>query len=119
MKRLLGLSVALLAFSATSAHAFDYIKFATEKTLKCAHPTVSEAIKTEYVNPAKMEGGVETARVKIFYKGMMKNNSMTVEYRMIEAKEANLTLVRGKVLEDTANTGTKSCPHFEAWEETK
>ncbi|MBF0425267.1 MAG: hypothetical protein HQL66_05570 [Magnetococcales bacterium] len=119
MKRLLFLSAAALAFSAAPAHAFDYIKFASEKTLKCAHPTTSEVVKTEFVNPPKAEGGVETARVKVFYKGLMKSNSMTIEYRMIEAKEAGLTLVSGKVLEDTSGTGTKSCPHFGAWEEAK
>ncbi|MBF0460430.1 MAG: hypothetical protein HQL87_03460 [Magnetococcales bacterium] len=119
MKKLIGLSAFLLAFSAVSAQAFDFVKFATEKTLKCAHPTVSGAIKAEYVNQPKVEAGMETARVKVYYKGMVKNNSMTVDYSMVEVKEAKLLLVHGLVLEDSSGSGTKSCPHFEAWEEVK
>lgn len=120
MKKTIGMLSFLLAMGAASPLlAFDFDKFAVDKTMKCAHPTVKDIVKTEYVNPAKMEGAMETARVRVFYKGMLKNNSILVNYSRLELKEPPLVLIKAEVLEDSAGTGTGSCKHFGAWEEIK
>ncbi|WP_295457471.1 hypothetical protein [uncultured Thiodictyon sp.] len=98
------------------AYAFDYLKFAVEDTLKCAHPTVKEGKAEIAVSPSK-QGDKETARVKIFYKGMLKANSMLVEYAIMTTSSGNL--IQAKVLEDTSSIPAKKCNYFSGWQELK
>ena len=94
---------------------FDATKFAVEDTLKCAHPTVhADTAKSELVgNPTQM-GDKETARVRVFYKGLFKSDAMTIEYTLIHA---SITFIHAEVLEDTSTT--KPCAYFNGWQELK
>ena len=98
------------------AYAFDYLKFAVEDTLKCAHPTVKEGKAETATSPSK-QGDKETARVKIFYKGMLKPNSMLVEYTIMSTPSGNL--IQANILEDTSSVPAKKCPYFSGWQELK
>ncbi len=95
--------------------ATDFQKFALEDTLKCAHPTVSaDTAKVEIVNPATQTGDKETARVKIYYKGLIHNNSMLVDYTVIHA---STSFIHAAVLEDPSTP--KPCAYFSGWQEMK
>jgi len=108
--------LALLLTLPVHAYAFDYLKFAVEDTLKCAHPTVdNKAAKAETVSQSR-QGDKETARVKIFYKGLFKSNSMQVEYTIMDA---STKMIQAKILEDTSGTPALDCPYFGSWQEVK
>ncbi len=107
----------LLALPLSAYAGFDLEKFAISNTLKCAHPTVSaDTAKVEVVNAAHQEGDKETARVKIYYKGMFKSDSMVVDYTIIHA---SVSFIHADVLED--GSSTKSCPYVgtDAWQVLK
>ncbi len=114
MKKLLP---ALMLVLPAQVFALDYLQFAVDDTLKCSHPTVDrKEAKAEFaVNPTK-QGDTETTRVRVFYKGMIKPNSMLIEYRVMEA---STKLMQAKILEDTSGTPAKSCTYFKGWQEIK
>jgi len=109
--------LALLLVLPVHAYAFDYLKFAVEDTLKCSHPTVdTKTAKAEIAVAPSRQGDKETARVKIFYKGMIKANSMTVEYTVMDA---STRMIQAKILEDTSSTPPRECSYFKGWQELK
>jgi hypothetical protein len=98
------------------AYAFDYMKFALEDTLKCAHPTAKE-VKAEITAAPSKQGDRETARVMVFYKGLLKPNSMLVEYTLMETSSTHM--IQAKILEDTSNIPAHECVYFKGWQELK
>jgi len=117
MKKTLGIVslIAGLSFS-TSAFAIDYLEFAKKEIMTCAHPK-SEFERAEYDRkPIELNGNI-VSRVKIFYKGFIKNNSMTIEIKHDAAKKPEL--IKVEVLDDTAGTGTQKCKYFDTWQELK
>ncbi|CAK0740733.1 hypothetical protein CCP3SC1_1220010 [Gammaproteobacteria bacterium] len=109
--------LALLLVLPVHAYAFDYLKFAVEDTLKCSHPTVDlKTAKAEIVNSPSRQGDKETARIKVFYKGMIRSNSMTVEYTIMDA---STRMIQAKILEDSSGTPAKECSYFKGWQELK
>lgn len=102
----------ILGSHSAFAAPFDYLKFAVNNTLKCAHSTVdASTAKAEYISQPKRENDLEEARVKIFYKGFTgKSHSMTVDYRLGQLNRQDI--ISADVLEDSALTGTGKCPYF-------
>jgi hypothetical protein len=107
--------IAGLSFSA-SAFALDYLEFAQKEIMTCAHPK-SEFRKAEYDRPPSVVNNLNVARVKIFYKGLIKENSMTVEIKHNSNQKPEL--ITAEVLDDTSGTGTQKCKYFGSWHEVK
>jgi len=122
MKRTQGLFMGLLGGSlglvALPAAALDAPAFVQNEVLKCIHPTAKlEKAKAEIDKPAVTEGDVTKTRVKVFYEGMVKKNSMLVE---VQERAGNPPLVKVQVLEDTSSVGSPAkCKYVEGWQELK
>jgi hypothetical protein len=117
MKKTIGVVAVLAGLSlSTSAFALDYLEFAQKEIFTCAHPK-SEFRKAEYDRPPSVVNNLNVARVKIFYKGFIKENSMTIEIKHNANQKPELVTV--EVLDDTAATGTQKCKYFGSWHEIK
>lgn len=118
MKKTLAIVSVLAGLSlSTSAFALDYLEFAKKEIMTCAHPA-SEFRKAEFDRPPVVVNGNTVARVKMFYKGFIKENSMTIEIKHDSNKKPEL--IKVEVLDDTASTGTGKCKYFgDAWQELK
>jgi len=117
MKKTLAIVSAIAGLSlSTSAFALDYLEFAQKEIMTCAHPK-SEFRKAEYDRPPSVVNNLNVARVKIFYKGFFKENSMTIEIKHNSTQKPELVTV--EVLDDTAGTGTQKCKYFGSWHEVK
>ena len=105
-----------LALAWPIAAADDVLSFAQQELLKCIHPTVNvEKAKAEIDKPTVTEGDTSTTRVRVFYEGMIKNNSMLVEVR---EKAGKPRLVQAKVLEDTGTGHSPTCKYTKpGWQE--
>jgi hypothetical protein len=116
MKKSIAATVGLcIIVLATNAFAFEYASFAKNTLLPCFHPTVNNgSAKSELIGEPKENNGTTVARVKVYYKGMIKSNSMLVE---ISRKEGTPVLIKATVLEDSSGTGTMSCKYTEGWQE--
>lgn len=113
---LLGVICCAIALPATvSADAVSFVK---TELLHCIHPTVNvDKAQVEIDKPAVTEGDTSTTRVRVFYEGTIKKNSMLVE---VMEKAGKPPLVRAKVLEDTGTGHSPSCKYLkEGWQETK
>ena len=105
----LGLSLAAAGPVRAADPAIDYVAIAKAKVLKCLHPTVKpESATAEITKPTVTEGDVSTTRIKMFYSGMIKKNS--VELR----KAGSIRQMRVNVLADTA-TEVGSCNLTKNW----
>jgi outer membrane protein OmpA-like peptidoglycan-associated protein len=105
----------------TPAHAFDFLDFSIKDTLRCAHPTTKlndQQNLAEYLTPPQMEGPLETARVRVNYVGLMRNNTMVLDYQLAHASET-LKLIHAKVVEESSRTGHRQCDYFRQWSELK
>lgn len=100
----------------TSASAMDYLNFAQTELLKCVHPTTNlEKAKAEIAQEAATEGDVETARVRVFYKGWVKSNSVLFEIK--NRKCGSINEVRAEVLEDTGSGKSPVCKYLDGWQD--
>lgn len=110
-------SSALLLMSSSLLAAVDYLDFAKNTLLGCAHPTAdAKEAKAEYVNPPALNGDVTTARVRVFYKGWIKSNSMLVDIHYREA--GSIKQIKAEVLEDSSSTGhSGDCTYPKGWQD--
>ncbi len=107
-------ALALAAVPARAADApIDYTGIARTRVLKCLHPTVkTDDATAEITKPTATEGERSTTRVKIFYSGLIKKNS--VELDIMVRKAGSIRQMRVKVLADTA-TEVGSCDLVKNW----
>lgn len=121
MKRyamLLIATVVLVCSAAASATAFDFLEFAKNELLVCAHPTADPAkAKVEFQKEPVKEAELTRAEVTVFYKGWVRDNEMVVEIKYLET--SYVTLVKAELIKDSAATGTMSCKYFTGWQEVK
>ena len=121
MKRLVvvaSLAAFLACLMVGSAFAFDFLDFAQNQLLQCAHPTADPAkAKVEFVKEPVQKDEATIARVVVYYKGWMKDNEMLVD--IVYLKTSYVDLVKAEVLKDTAATGTSSCKFMSGWQEVK
>lgn len=87
---------------------FDFLRFAAEKVLPDFHPTAKtdEATPEYDKEPAEKDGGIISARVRVFYKGWIRKHEMVSEIDL----RSDAGLVKVTVLADSngANlTGSK------------
>lgn len=106
----------LTCFMAGSALAFDFLGFARNELLTCAHPTADpEKAKVEFVKQPVQKEEITTARVVVYYKGWVKDNEMLVDIVLLKTSHVNL--VKAEVLKDSAATGTSPCKYMSGWQE--
>ena len=86
------LAGALMAFGggldlgAARAADLDYARLFREHALKCLHPTAHvEQATIEVVKGPEKHGDVSTARLKVFYKGLIRKHSMDADLMVREA----------------------------------
>jgi hypothetical protein len=96
----------------------DAVSFVKTELLHCIHPTVkADKAQVEIDKPTVTEGDTSTTRVRVFYEGAIKKNSMIVE---VMEKAGKPPLVRAKVLEDTGTGHSPTCKYTkEGWQELK
>ena len=122
MHRLLRLLVliasACLALAFPSAASADALSFVKQELLHCIHPTINvNKAKIEIDKPTVTEGDTSTTRVRVFYEGALKKNTMVVE---VMEKAGKPPLVKVQVLEDTGTGHSTSCKYTkEGWQEMK
>jgi hypothetical protein len=119
MKKIIG-SVLLAAglTAAAGASAMDYVAFAKDTLLNCVHPTVSldkARAELEQGQQPTTEGDITTARVRVFYKGWVSDNSMLVEIR--NRKCGSINEIRADVLEDTGTGKSPVCKFLDGWQD--
>ena len=113
---LIGSTCLAMAFPLTASA--DAVSFVQKELLHCIHPTVKvDKAKIEIDKPMVTEGDTSTTRVRVFYDGVLKKNTMVVE---IAEKAGKPPLVKAQVLEDTGTGHSPSCKYTkEGWQEMK
>ncbi|MBU0513542.1 MAG: hypothetical protein KJ621_02105 [Proteobacteria bacterium] len=117
-KKGLILALALVFSLATAAGALAltgdwYAKFAKDKAFKCIHPK-SKVIKVEVLKPPKLDKDVESATIKIYYKGWIKKHSM--EMVIMTTKIGGKLNAKVQVLVDTASIKNIRCKLVKGWQ---
>jgi hypothetical protein len=104
-----------------NSFAFDFEQFARLEVLRCVHPTVDfqKATVALIGKPSHEEGGITRGKVKLDYRGWLRNNSMTIE---ISLKAGSPRMVRVAILNDSSGTNKvdciiQSCAYIEGWQE--
>ena len=101
---------------ASGASALDYVEFAKSGLLECIHPTVSlDTARGEMDKEPQTQGDITTARVRIFYKGWINDNSMLVEIK--NRKCGSINEVRAEVLEDSGTGKSPVCKYLDGWQD--
>ncbi len=112
--------LALALPAAAADKADDVLSFVQKELLKCIHPTVkADKAKVEIDKPAVTEGDTSTTRVRVFYEGAVKKNTMVVE---VAEKSGKPPLVKVQVLEDTGTGHSPTCKYTKSgagWQELK
>lgn len=110
--------IALLAGAiyASEASALDFLEFTRGDLLNCIHPTVNaKAARIEFSKEPVTEGETTLARVRVFYKGWIQDNSMLIE---IEHRRCgSINEVRARVLEDSGTGRYPLCRYLEGWQD--
>ena len=107
-----------MALPATAADSDNVLSFVQKELLKCIHPTMKvDKAKVEIDKPTVTEGDTSTTRVRVFYEGMVKKNTMLVE---VAEKAGKPRLVKVQVLEDTGTGHSPTCKYTKpGWQELK
>jgi len=109
----LALPLILTAGASLAADPVDYVGIAKTKVLTCLHPTVKPNDATaEITKPTTTAGDTSTTRVKIFYSGLVRKNS--VELEILVRQAGSIRQMRVNVLADTA-TEVGSCNMVKNW----
>jgi hypothetical protein len=112
------LSSVCLAMAVPAVASADAVSFVQKELLHCIHPTVkADKAQVEIDKPTMTEGDTSTTRVRVFYEGAVKKNTMVVE---VMEKAGKPPLVKVKVLEDTGTGHSPKCKYTkEGWQERK
>jgi len=89
------LMLAGLVLAAGCATPFDFQGFTRDGLFPCLHPD-TQLTETVFVKAPYQENDTQRARLKLYYKGWLKNHSMTVDVSQ------RAGLVKAEVLDDTA-----------------
>ena len=118
LRLLVLLSSACLALALPAVAADNVVSFVQKELLKCIHPTINlDKAKVEIDKPTVTEGDTSTTRVRVFYEGMLKKNTMLVE---VMEKAGKPRLVKTQILEDTGTGHAPNCRYTKAgWQELK
>ena len=116
-KRVVALVLAVMFTVAFAVPAFAYdakwYESYSGKAFKCIHPK-SKIQKVESLVAPKVEKNVETARVKIYYKGFIKKHSMTLD--ISTTKIGGKENVKVVILEDSSSIKNIKCNLVKGWQ---
>jgi hypothetical protein len=114
---LIGIACLAMALP-TVASAADAVSFVKTELLHCIHPTVNvDKAQVEIDKPTVTEGDTSITRVRVFYEGWIKKDSMLVD---VMEKAGTPPLVRAKVIEDSGTGHAPNCKYTEeGWQEMK
>ena len=118
LRLLVLISSACLAMALPAAASDNVLSFVQKELLKCIHPTIHvDKARVEIDKPTVTEGDTSTTRVRVFYEGMVKKNTMVVE---VMEKAGKPPLVKVQILEDTGTGHSPTCKYTkEGWQELK
>jgi len=102
-----------LASGTVRAADIDYPGLFKSKILKCVHPTVSpDKATVEIVNGPTTKGDITTTRLKAFYPGLIKKDSMELNVLVREA--GSIRQMKIDVLSDSS-VGVGHCSLTKDW----
>ena len=105
----------LLLAGGAHAEAIDYAAVFKKDVLKCMHPTVNvDKATVEISKPAEMAGEITTVRIKAFYDGLIKKNSLEAD--LMIRQSGSIRQIKVKPLSDTG-TGMGSCDLEKNWKD--
>jgi hypothetical protein len=107
--------VCLFAGSSPAAEGVNYIDLFRTRAIKCIHPTVNpEKATVETVKEPDTKGDTTTVRVKAFYQGLFKKDSM--EANLIIRQAGSIRQIKVQVLSDTG-PAHKECALEQNWQD--
>ncbi len=111
------LFVCFVVTSARSAETnnLDYPQLFKERVLTCIHPTAHpETTTVEVVKGPTKDGNISTTRLKVFYRGWIKSNSMDVD--MLVRQVGSLRQLKVNLLSDSG-ISLSSCDLITHWDD--
>jgi len=107
--------VCLFAGSSPAAEGVNYIDLFRTRAIKCIHPTVNpEKATVETVKEPEAKGDTTTVRVKAFYQGLLKKDSMEADLMIRQA--GSIRQMKIQVLSDTGSVH-KPCTLEQNWQD--
>ena len=96
------------------AHAEDVSAstLVKDKILNCLHPTANAAKATIEAQAPKTESDITTTRVKVYYEGMIKKNSLEMD--VLVRASGSIRQFKANVLSDTG-VSMKPCEMTKTW----
>lgn len=105
----------LAASAASAADPINYTELFRTKAIKCLHGTVNpDKATVEITKPAEKSGEVTTVRVKAFYDGLVRKNTLEAELMIREA--GSIRQMRIKTLSDSAPS-VSGCDLEKGWKD--
>ena len=112
---MIGLGALLCFAPAMAEDAPNYADMFKKNAIKCVHPTANlEKATAEISKPAETTGDITTVRIKAFYEGLIKKNSMEAD--LMIRKSGTIRQMKIKVLSDTG-TALSSCDLEKNWKD--
>jgi hypothetical protein len=109
------LFLGVVASGGARAEAIDYVALFKKDVIKCLHATVDPAkAQVEISKDAVTDGDVTTVRLKTFYDGLLKKNSMETE--LMVRQSGTIRQMKIKVLSDTG-TSVFGCALEKNWKD--
>lgn len=100
---------------AVAEDAPNYAEMFKMNAIKCVHPTAKlEKASAEISKPAETAGDITTVRIKAFYEGLIKKNTMEAD--LMIRKSGTIRQMKIKVLSDTG-TALASCDLEKNWKD--
>ncbi len=103
---------ALSAGTPANAEEVSANALVKDKILNCLHPTINAAKATIEAQAPKTEADITTTRVKVFYEGLIKKNSLEVD--VLVRASGSIRQFKANVLSDTG-VGMKACEMTKTW----
>ena len=111
----LAVSAALLSTKSLAADAPNYTELFKTKALKCLHPTVDPNKSTvELLKGPEQKGETTTVRVKVYYPGLLKKDSMEAD--LMIRQSGSIRQMRVTVLADSS-AAHKGCDLEKNWQD--
>jgi hypothetical protein len=109
---LLGLLPALIVGQSARADDPNIESVVKSKILTCLHPTINAGKASVESQPSKKSGDTTTTRVKVFYEGLLKKNSLEMDVLVRES--GSIRQLKVNVLSDSG-VSVKACGLTKEW----
>lgn len=107
--------ICLMAGSSLAADTVNYADLFRERAIKCVHPTVNpEKATVEMEKGPETQGDTTTVRIKAFYQGLIKKDSM--EANLLIRQAGSIRQMKIQVLADTG-PAHKPCALEQNWQD--